>query len=251
MALLGTLALLAWPAGARAIDPFEIQVYDAEVQEVGNFEQELHVITRPEVAEPAIGPSSGFPDPGLLHLAFEPQVGIAPLMEVGAYFETALWPDGSFRIEGAKLRYKVRVKEGAWPFEAAINFEIGVANQVSGDPLWGGELRPIITKKIGPVRMLFNPIIGWALVPLAVPTFEPAAKLNCELFWNFAPGLEYYGDIGSITAPLPLAQQQHFIFYTIDLYRWSNVELGLGLGEPLTRGSGGWIGNANLGYQIP
>jgi hypothetical protein len=246
------LALLALGVAGRAqaLDPFEIQVYDAEVLDKGDFMQELHVIWRPEAAEPAIGPSSGLPDPGLLHFAFEPQVGIAPQMEVGAYFETALWPDGSFRIEGAKLRYKVRVKEGAWPFEAALNFEVGIANQLSGDPLWGGELRPILTKKVGPLRMLFNPIIGWALSPLAVPTFEPAAKVNCEVAWNIAPGLEYYGDIGSINAPRPLALEQHFLFYTVDVYHWSNVELGLGLGEPLTRASGGWIGNANLGYQF-
>ncbi len=211
---------------------------------------EVHAIWRPDAAQPKLGPSSGFLDPGFLHFAFEPQVGIAPQMEVGAYFETSLWPDGSYRIEGAKLRYKVRVKEGAWPFEAALNFEIGLSNQITGEPLWGGELRPILMKKLGPVRMLLNPIIGWALAPLAVPTFEPAAKVNCELFWNVAAGLEYYGDIGLISAPLPLSQEQHFLFYTLDVYHWSNVELGFGVGEPLTRASGGWIGNTNVGYQF-
>jgi hypothetical protein len=237
-------------ANAQALDPFEIQVYDAETLPKGDAMAEFHALTRPEVAQPAIGPSSGFLDPGLLHLAFEPQVGIAPQMEVGAYFETALWPDGSFRIEGGKLRFKVRVKEGAWPFEAAINFELGLSDQVTGEPLWGGELRPILMKKLGPVRIMVNPIVGWALWPLAAPTFEPAAKVNCEVLWNIAAGLEYYGDIGPIDAPLPLAQEQHFLFYTVDVYRWPRVELALGLGEPLTRASGGWVGNANLGYEF-
>jgi hypothetical protein len=41
------------------------------------------------------------------------------------------------------------------------------------------------------------------------------------------------------------------VFYTLDVYHWSKVEISVGVGEPLTLVSGPWILNSNLGLQIP
>ncbi len=49
----------------------------------------------------------------------------------------------------------------------------------------------------------------------------------------------------------PLAAQQHLLVYTLDVYRWPKVELNFGLGQPLTRASGGWVLNSNLGLELP
>ena len=246
---LAALALVALPA--LALDPFEFQVYDAETLPPGEAMAELHGIFRPSVAGSGLGPNSGLLDPGLLHLTLEPQVGILPRVEIGAYLESSLWPDGSYQFEGGKLRAKVRVSTAAWPFEAALNVEVGRSSPLSGEPLWAGEIRPILFRRFGRCLAIVNPILGTAFQPLGAPTFEPAAKFNCELWGHTAPGLEYYTDLGPLPALAPLAEQQHLLVYTLDLYRWSKIELNFGLGEPLTRASGPWVVNTNLGLELP
>ncbi|MHB1846567.1 MAG: hypothetical protein ACYCWW_17225, partial [Deltaproteobacteria bacterium] len=135
---------LAAAAPALSLDPFEIQVYDAETLPPGEAMVEGHLISHPSVASSGVGPASGSLDPGLLHATLEPQLGVAKQLELGAYLESALWPDGSYRFEGAKLRAKGRIAEGAWPFEAALNVEVGRSDPLSGEPLWAGEIRPIL-----------------------------------------------------------------------------------------------------------
>lgn len=248
-------AILAGAGAARALDPFEVQVYDPYTLDPGNGMLELHAIGRPSLAGSGIGPAHAPLDPGFVHLALEPQAGIAQRFEVGAYFETSIWPDGSTRVEGGKLRLKWHFAPETWPVDMAVNVEVGRSDPISGEPVWAGELRPILWKQFGRCRAGLNPIVGFGFAPLAAPTFEPAAKLNCEVVFRLAPGLEYYGDLGPASGPqggfAPLAQEQHFLFYTLDVYRWPKVEVNLGVGEPLTRASGPWVLNANLGWQFP
>ncbi len=212
---------------------------------------EGHLIAHPGAAGSGLSPSSGALDPSLFHATLEPQVGLWKQVELGAYLESSLWPNGSYLFEGAKLRLKGRIAPGAWPFEAALNIEVGRSDPRSGEPPWAGEIRPILFKEFGRCRAILNPIIGLALSPFAAPSFEPAAKANCVVAWDSALGLEYYSDLGLFPSLEPLAAQQHLLVYTLDVYRWPKVELNFGLGQPLTRASGGWVLNSNLGLELP
>src|SRR6266568_4397187 len=69
------LALAA--AEARAQDRFEIQVYDAQTAPPGGFGLETHL-------------NHVFADVDETHLTFEPHLGVAPWLEVGGYFQTAV-----------------------------------------------------------------------------------------------------------------------------------------------------------------
>src|SRR5581483_4375179 len=83
------------------------------------------------------------------------------------------------------------------------------------------------------------------------PEFEPQAKFNCITIADIALGLEYYAALGPLFNWLPLHHQEHFLFYTVDVYRWPKAEISVGVGEPLTLISGLWTLNANLGLQLP
>jgi hypothetical protein len=238
--------LLALATRARAQDPFEIQVYDAEVLQLGEAMEELHLIAKPSVTNPP----SGLPrDPGLLHLTFEPQIGLGGNFETAFYIETALWPDGSYHIAGAKLRAKWKLGPSEeWPVKLAINVEVGGVDTNSDQYAFSSEIRTIATTAFGPCRAFLNPTVG---VPLGHdlhvgPSYATEAKFNCTALYGIAPGLEYYGEVGP-----GLAQPSHYLFYTLDVYRWPKVEIGVGVGEPLTTASGPWILNSNLGLQIP
>ncbi len=244
--------VLSCAISARAQDPFEIQVYDAQVADYGTSMEELHVILKPAVTNPP--PSVVARDPGLLHITSEPQVGLGHHLETAFYIETALWPDGSYHVAGAKLRGKWKLWfADHWPVQLAVNGEVGNVDTNSDTYAWNAEIRPIAEAHAGPCRFFVNPNVG---IPLghdlhAGPDFEPQAKANCSVIYDIAPGLEYYTDLGPLLDWAPLRKQQQTLFYTIDVYHWSKVELGLGVGEPLTRFSGPWILNTNLGLQLP
>ena len=94
------LAIVAVVCGfvrvAAAQDAFEIQVYDSETAPPRDFGLEVH-LNYVASADP------------IAHFTLEPHVGLAPWCEAGAYFQTALSPDGTFDYAGVKLRFKARV----------------------------------------------------------------------------------------------------------------------------------------------
>src|SRR5262245_14960912 len=98
------------PGAAAAVDPFEIQVYDGHAYAPGAAAVELHTNVM------GAGPRS--PEPGArntageLHLTAEPQIGVAPICELGAYLQTALGADGEYRFAGVKLRVKLVTPPG-------------------------------------------------------------------------------------------------------------------------------------------
>jgi hypothetical protein len=237
--------LLAIAARANAQDPFEIQVYDAEVLPLGEAMEELHLIAKPSVTNPPAGQPR---DPGLLHLTFEPQIGLGANFETAFYVETSLWPDGSYHVSGAKLRFKWKLGPSEeWPIKLAINAEVGGVDTNSDQYAYSSEVRFIGTTAFGPFRAFLNPTIG---VPLGHdlrvgPSYATEAKLNCTVVYDIALGLEYYGEVGP-----GLPEGSHYLFYTLDVYRWPKVEINVGVGEPLTT-TGPWILNSNLGLQIP
>ena len=95
--LAAAAALAATPAAA--IDRFEIQVYDAEINEPGHFGAELHVnYTANGVREPAY-PGEVAP----YHTArftLEPAIGVTRWLELGAYLLTYAAPSEGFDFGG-------------------------------------------------------------------------------------------------------------------------------------------------------
>src|ERR1700734_3499182 len=79
------------PRPARAVDPFEIQVYDGTANAPGVPGLELHVNTVPIGLTTA--PSPEYPQNHQTHFTFEPSLGLFPWWELGGYFEMALRGD--------------------------------------------------------------------------------------------------------------------------------------------------------------
>src|SRR5437016_4765947 len=98
------LLVLALAAKARALDPFEVQVYDGTANPAHVFGLELHlngVATGHATAE-----APELPLRGQAHATFEPSFGLFPWWELGAYLQTALRADGHVDYAGVKLRSK-------------------------------------------------------------------------------------------------------------------------------------------------
>jgi hypothetical protein len=241
-------AAVMGPRAALALDAFEIQVYDGTANPAGTPGLELHV-------NDVVSGSTTAPAPELApnhqaHFTLEPSYGVAPFWELGAYLQTALRPDGTFELAGAKARSKL-VTPPSW----SANLRLGVNVELSDVPRryeaeqWGLEIRPIAARDVGRFSFAVNPIVG---IPLTggPATFEPAAQA-LFLFPGLASlGLEYYADLGDVASFSRARDQQHYLFEVANLLRVRNVELNVGVGEGLTAASNPFVAKLILGYAL-
>jgi hypothetical protein len=243
--------LLAAPP-ARALDPFEIQVYDGTANAPRVFGVELH-LNRVATGQADATPPE-LPLRGQTHLTLEPSFGLFPWWEIGAYLQTAVRADGHFDYAGFKLRSKFVTPPTFHPhFRLGLNVEGSLLPRAYERDRWGAELRPIAAWEGNHWLLAVNPIVGVGLAGKSWtdgPTFEPAAKISRGFFEVFALGAEYYGSIGPIASPAPLAGQRHQIFGVIDIDAFHDLELELGIGGGLTPASAGLVGKMIAGYSF-
>jgi hypothetical protein len=248
---LAIVAALAVPApAARAVDPFEIQVYDGSLNAPGVASIELHANTIASGRRAA--PPPELPPNHQSHFTLEPAVGITRWWEVGAYLQSSLQGDDSFSFAGVKLRSKF-----IWPSAPPNRLRVGVNLEVSRLPeaydadRWGAEVRPIIgwTSASGKVLLAFNPILDASLGGADhTPALEPALSAG-YVVGPLSVGVEYYADLGPVDGFLPLAAQEHYLFEVVNVLAWKNVEINLGIGEGLTAASNDLVAKAILGFS--
>lgn len=235
------LLLAAAPLAAAALDRFEIQVYQAEVNEPGRFGLEVHANYTLEGETVPAWPSEVPPDQ-VFRLTFEPALGVTRWLELGGYLQTFVAPAGGLQYGGFKLRAKmVAPREEGDRFFYGVNVEVGRVPSSVEEYGWANEIRPILGWSDGTWLLDLNPIFGYALSgPQAFRVdLEPAAKVAWNTQAGFAVGVEWYAELGYLDALLPLSEQSHYLFAVLDLVPargqaegpWElNLAVGAGLG---------------------
>jgi hypothetical protein len=238
---------------ARAVDPFEIQVYDATTNPPLAAGIELHFNTVASGLQSA--PPPELPPNHQTHLTLEPSLGLTSWWEVGAYLQTAIGPGAGFDFAGVKLRSKVALPAAPGsPFGWALNAEVSWLPAAYDAARWGAELRPIATALVAGGRLYFgiNPILDWELAGAAAagtPALEPAATALFMIPDLLSLGLEYYANLGQIGRWLPLDGQEHYLFEVVNVYRWKRWEINAGVGEGLTAASNRLVFKAIVGFH--
>jgi hypothetical protein len=233
-------ALLATAAPARALDAFEIQVYDGTADAPGQAGIELHVNTTPGTVS---------------HFTAEPSFSIARWGEVGAYLQTALRADGGFDYGGVKLRFKLL--RPSWETDAVrlgLNLEVSDIPPPYDPDRWGAEVRPIIAwaPAGGRFAVAFNPILDVGLAGAGArqaPSFEPALSALFVVAGVASGGVELYGDFGPIGDFAAWRSQQHYVFEVVNVLRWKRIEVNAGVGEGLTPSSSRFVAKMILGLN--
>ncbi len=244
--------LVVWSATAgvaRAQDAFEIQVYDSEVAAPGapGFEVHLNYFA---VGTTTPSPQGELPTDRALHLTLEPHVGLLPWCEAGAYFQTAIRPDGSFDYAGVKLRFKARLPRRFAGFGFALNGELSAVPRSYEATGLGAELRPIVDLERGRLFAAVNPIVGFDFfgADAGHPLFEPAATVLVRVVDTWQLGVEYYGAIGPVDRPLPAAAEVHRLFAVTQLsHAWFMLHVGVGYG---LAGGEKWIVKSILTFDL-
>jgi hypothetical protein len=223
---------------ARAVDPYEIQVYVGDINLPRRAGLELHTNVVADRFTPAHEPSSRT----AAHFTLEPSLGILEWWELGAYLQLAMLDSGG-HFAGFKLRSKFVVPARlTGPFILGVNFEVGRGTAALGTRGWDSEVRPILAVAHGRWFAAVNPIFGWSLsAPArASPELEPCAKVQFDTRHHLGLGVEYYSGLGYLDELPGWRGQQHLLFAVADLLD-GPLELNAGLGRGLTAASDGWI----------
>jgi len=247
------IAILTRSSLAGAVDPFEIQVYDATVLSPRTAGVELHTNAVVSGRRASVPPE--LPAHHQSHFTLEAAIGLTDWWEVGAYLQMALLPDGSFEYAGNKLRTKLVVP--ARPDSAihwGVNLELSRLPEHYDRDRWGAEIRPIATwsSARGAVYAAINPIIDFGLAGTGrgdPPSFEPAATLCYVVDGLMSLGLEYYADVGPIGRWAPAGEQEHYLFQVVNVLRWKRIEINAGVGEGLTDGSNDFVAKTIFGFR--
>jgi hypothetical protein len=243
--------LCSRPAGA--IDRFEIQVYEDDVDPPGHPGLEVH--TNYTIAGRTVGDYPGQVPPDRTgRLTLEPSFGVTDFLELGAYLQGFVAPETGAEYGGFKLRTKWVVPESLhWPLMLGINVEVGRVPKTVEEDGWANEFRPIIGYHDDVVLAVVNPIFGYALsgADRFDPEFEPAAKLAFNTTLGFSLGAEYFAGLGKFSDGFdPVHEQEHLLFGVFDLVD-SDWEVNAGVGKSLTEATGAhWIVKSIVGKSF-
>ena len=228
----------------------EIQVYNAEIAEVGQWTYQQHLNfaavgqTQPEVP-------GGFSSDHSLQGTPEFAYGITDWWEGGFYIPFAVDGSGQLLSDGAKIRSLFVVPDAAKrSFFYGINFELGYEMPRFASSPWGLEIRPIVGVRNAEWEFIANPIVDLSFGSGGEADFAPALRLARNLGNDWYVGLEYYGDYGKIGDFLPLQQQSQQLFAVTD-FKVSVVDVELGVGYGFTSGSDRLVAKAIIGYAFP
>jgi hypothetical protein len=251
--LSGALGLLLGARSARAVDPFEIQVYDGTADAPGVPGLELHVNTVP-IGLTTSPSSPEYPENHQSHFTLEPSIGLFSWWELGGYFETALRGDQAFDYAGVKLRNKF-VTPPAWNahWRLGLNVEFSLLPQRYDRDRWGNELRPIVAWENESFEFVLNPIVDSSLAgpdASAGPTFQPCLMAVYKVHEAVSFGFEYYTNLGPFSSGfLPLSEEEHYLYEVFNLLAVKRFELNAGVGEGLTAESNRLVLKMILGYS--
>jgi hypothetical protein len=241
---------LCFPGARLAHAADEIQVYNAEINEVGQFSVQQHlnytIAGLPQPAYPGALISNH-----ALNGTPEFAYGVTPWLELGLYVPWAVNEQGQFLSNNFKLRTLFAVPDAAKKdFFYGLNFEYDFPSWAFVPSRFAMEVRPIIGWRNPQWEFIVNPIIDLAWGQLGTPDFAPAARLARNLGEDRFIGLEYYTGLGTPGNFPSFAQQSHQLFAVTD-FKVGEIDVDLGIGYGLTAGSDRWIAKTILSYAFP
>jgi hypothetical protein len=248
LGLTAVCAALAAPSPARAVD--EIQVYNAEIADVGQFTVQQHLnYTFLGQKDPAF--PGAFPSNHALNGTPEFAWGITKWFELGLYIPWAVDGEGRFLSNAFKLRTLfVTPDADKKSFFYGINFEYDYTTRPFSETLFAMEIRPIIGWRNPQWEFIVNPIFDIGFGQSGDVSFAPAARLARKITDDLQLGVEYYSDVGRPGSFLPFEQQAHQVFAVTD-FKVGVVDVDFGIGYGLTSGSDRWVAKTILSYAFP
>jgi hypothetical protein len=232
--ILAALLGLLWLSAARpsAAQTDEIQVYDAAITPVGQWNLTWHDNFTPQGRTAPDFPGGVVPDHTLNGVP-EWAYGVTDWFEAGAYVPIYSYTsNGQLLFEGVKLRTLFVVPHAAdRTFFYGVNFEYSYNMPTWDTHRFSGEIRPILGLHLGPWDLIVNPVVDTEFNGLRNFTFEPEARVAYNFSPKFALAGEYYADFGSASQFLAPPEQSQTLFAVMDIGTSAHgIEFGIGHG---------------------
>jgi hypothetical protein len=251
--LFGLLAMFL-PIQAKAVDPFEFQIYGYATQGKGNFSpQLLNSFVPYGHKEGEGGTSETFPSQGMMRTAVELEYGLTRKIDVAYYLNIARPADGDVQYAGSKLRFRGLFSEkGVLPVDLGWYVEMEQWTQaINGDTL-ELEFKPTLQKDFGPISIIANFPFEKVLRGESAKTqlFEIGylAELSYQKSKRLRFGIQFVGGPGGVKNMDPLREQQHYIFPVVHFVAPGEVRSTVGIGFGQTHGSDHIILKANFSF---
>jgi hypothetical protein len=245
----------AWLSAARPLSAqgnYEIQVYGSQLVAPGHTMFELHSNF---TVEGSTSTTDGtYPTDHQVHETLEITHGFNEWFETGFYVFTSAKEGESWQWVGDHIRPRFTVpKRWNWPVGVSLSQEIGYQRAKFSADTWTYELRPIVDKQLGRWYVAFNPAFDKSLHGPSVGqgfVFSPDLKVSYDFNSKVTGGFEYYGSVGPATDFLPISQQEHQIYPTLDLNVSPRWEINMGIGIGMTHSTDHLIAKGILGYRF-
>lgn len=248
MAFLAATFNLVASLPASAVD--EIQVYNAEINEIGQFSIEQHLNYT------FIGRM--FPDfPGglipnhTLNGTPEFAYGVTDWFEAGLYIPWAVQGNGTIQSNNFKLRTLfVTPNAEKKDFFYGLNFEYDFPNPKFDPNRFAMEIRPIIGWRNPQWEFIVNPIFDAGFGSQGYVDPAPAARLARKLADDTFIAIEYYSDLGPIGDIPSISKQSHQLFGVVD-FKVGEINVDFGVGYGVTPDSDRLVAKMILEYAFP
>jgi hypothetical protein len=249
-------AALLVAARLDAQENYEIQVYPSETADRKTTMFELH--SNWKGAGRRLTEGGVLPTQGAFHETLEITHGFSDVFELGFYVFTSARAGDGWKYAGSHIRPRIRAPE-SWklPVGLSLSSEFGWVSSEFDANNWTAELRPIIDQTIGKLYWSVNLALGWAVtgpdagLGIKGVGVSPNVKVSYELHPKIAIGVEYYGSPATLARTLPMAEQSHLIYPTIDLMLAPEWELNVGYGVPVAGTGDHSIVKVIVGRRFP
>lgn len=250
--LLAFLLSFLYCIALHAQDNYEIQIYGAQTIPKDNTMLELH--SNYTFGGQQYTQDGVLPTHHILHETVEITHGFTSWFETGFYLFNAIGSDNRTTYVGSHIRPRAMIPEDwKWPVGLSISAEVGYQKPEYSTDDWTLEIRPIIDKTWKKFYVAFNPAFDKSLHGLnqnKAVSFSPNLKASYNITRQVAMGFEYYGSVGKINMPDPFQQQQHQLFFAIDLDVLPDWEFNAGYGLGLTNSTDNDIFKVIAGYKF-
>lgn len=237
---------------AWATDFYELQMYTVDTEPEGHWMVEMHSNSITDSY------NHGTELPLYqIHNTLEATYGLLPHVEVGQYLCTARLDAGTYEYAGGRTKVHFGIPQTfEWPVNLGMNIELQYMRREAVDDPFNIEFMPIVQTNLRGFLLVANLAFEKQFTGPGTHQgigLEPAAEVTYRLHgsWSWLePALEYYGDIGPVKNPAPLADQQQFIVPAVNLYLTPPLEFNFGVGFGTTHAYRGDFVKGTVGWSF-
>jgi hypothetical protein len=251
--LFGLLALL-FSTLAKAVDPFELQIYGYATQGRGNFSPQLLNSFIPYGRKEGEGGTSGtFPSQSMMRTAIELEYGLTNKIDVAYYINFARPAGEDVQYAGSKLRFRGRIAEkGVLPVDLGWYVEVEQWTPKINEDTLELEFKPTLQKDFGPISIIanfpFEKVIRGESAKEQLFEVGYLTELSYQKSKRLRYGIQFIGGPGGVRNIDPLREQQHYVMPVVHFIAPGEVRSTVGIGFGQTHGSDRIILKANFSF---